>query len=129
MTSPGFSDFRELMDKWDAASRLFKESDLCLFFKKDGTVYGATEDGRITYARMKNPESKEDAEWAKEATFSAYDLDKSSSGEKVKSVFRSDDMKDIKVVTQDEAEKHLEKKGKKMPSISEDDEEKSMGEQ
>lgn len=129
MTSPGFSNFRELMDKWDKASRLFEESDLCLFFKKDDTVYGATENGRITYARMKNPESKEDAEWAKEATFSAYDLEKSSSGDKSMSVFRAEDMKKIKVVTQEEAEKELEKKGKKMPSISEEDEERPIGEE
>jgi hypothetical protein len=123
MTSPGFSDFRDLMDKWDEAARLFKESDLCLFFRKDGSLYGATETGRITYARMKNPESKEDVSWGNEATFAAYDLEKSADGKKSMSVFGKSDLKSMEMVTQEEAEKELEKKGKKMPAISEDDRE------
>lgn len=121
MTSPGFSDFRELMDKWDEASKLFNESDLCLFFRKDGSLYGATETGRITYARMKNPESKEDRNWSKEATFAAYDLEKSAEGKKAMSVFGKSDLKNMEMMSQEEAEKELEKKGKKMPAISEDD--------
>lgn len=123
MTSPGFSDFRQLMDKWDEAAKLFKESDLCLFFRKDGSLYGTTETGRITYARMKNPESKEDENWGKEATFAAYDLEKSADGKKSMSVFSKSDIKSMKMMTQDEVEKELEKKGKKMPAISEDDRE------
>jgi hypothetical protein len=129
MSSPGFSDFRELMDKWDNTSRLFTESDLCLFFRKDDTLYGATETGRITYARMKNPESKEDENWSKEATFSAYDLEKSADGKNTMSVFGKSDLKKIEAISQEDAEKELEKKGKKMPAISEEDQERTYGEE
>jgi hypothetical protein len=130
MDSPAFSKFRELMDKWDAKAHLFKENDLCLFFKKDGSLYGTTETGRITFARMKNPESKEDKDWAKEASFSAYDLEKSADGEKSMTVFHSDDIKDIDIVSQEKAEKHLEKKNKKMIVVSDDDDgEKKYGEE
>jgi hypothetical protein len=121
MTSPYFSSFRELMDKWDASSRMFVENDLCLFFKKDGIIYGANETGRITFARMKNPESKEDKEWAKEASFAAFDLEKSTDAEKTMSVFHSDDISSMKVISQDSAERRLEKKGKKMIVVSDDD--------
>jgi hypothetical protein len=130
MKSPAFSNFRELMDKWDAASRMFVENDLCLFFKKDGVIYGANETGRITFARMKNPESKEDKEWAKEASFAAFDLEKSTDAEKTMSVFHRDDIDDMKILTQDKVEKQLEKKGKKIIVVSDDgDGDKTYGEE
>lgn len=128
MDSPWFSNFRQLMDTWDKSSKLFKESDLCLFFKKDGVLYGATETSRITYARMKSPESKEDEAWKKEATFTAYDLEKSADGSKVKSVFNSEDADKLVLIDQERAEKEMEKKGKKLPSILEDDQEQTYGE-
>jgi hypothetical protein len=126
--TPAFSNFRELMDKWDKSFRLFKENDLCLFFKKDGVLYGATETSRITYARMRSPESKEDKAWKKEATFTAYDLEKSADGAKVKSIFNSEDADKLIPIDQEQAEKEMEKKGKKLPSILEDDEEQTYGE-
>jgi hypothetical protein len=121
MESPAFSNFRELMDRWDAASRMFVENDLCLFFKKDGVLYGTTETGRITFARMKNPESREDKDWAKEASFSAYDLEKSTDAEKSMSVFHSDDIESMEILPHDKVEKQLEKKGKKMIVVSDDE--------
>lgn len=121
MDSPSFSSFRQLMDKWDNSSRVFLENDLCMFFKKNGRLYGATETGRITFARIKNPESKEDMAWSKEATFTAYDLEKSAEGENSMSVFSKKDLKSLDVLSQEEAEKELANKGKKMPSIKDDD--------
>lgn len=121
MGSPSFSEFRELMDKWDKASKLFEENDLCLFFKKDGIIYGATEPSRITYARMKNPESKEDKSWKKEASFTAYDLEKTDGDNEVKRPFGYSDINNIKLISQEQAEKELKKQGKTIPVISEDD--------
>lgn len=115
-----FSDFRQLMDIWDEARRLMVESDLCLFFRKDGKLYGAGETSRITFARMKSPESKEDKEWSKDATFTAYDLEKTSDGRETMVVFSTADLPDMEVVDQEEAEKSLKKKGKKIPSPSDD---------
>ena len=123
-----FSEFRDLMDRWDEARRLMLEQDLCLFFRKDGRLYGATETGRITFARMKNPESKEDRAWMKDASFSAYDLEKSADGEEVASVFSAADLPDIKTVDEDEANRILKKKGKKLPAVSDDEEESPKGE-
>lgn len=117
-----FSEFRDLMDKWDRASRLMVESDLCLFFRKDGRLYGAGENSRITFARMKSPSSKEDRDWRKEATFTAHDLQKTSEGSTGMSVFSAADLPGIEVVDQDEAQRELKKKGISLPSVSDDDE-------
>jgi hypothetical protein len=123
-----FSEFRDLMEKWDRASRLMLENDLCLFFRKDGRLYGAGESSRITFARMKNPESKEDKEWRREATFSAYDLEK---GADATSVFSAADLPDIEIVDHDEAQKELKKKGKGIPVVPDEDDPKgkSIGEE
>lgn len=115
-----FSEFRNLMDKWDRASRLMVESDLCLFFRKDGRLYGAGENSRITFARMKNPSSKEDRDWRKEATFTAHDLQKTSEGSTGMSVFSAVDLPGIEIVDQDEAQRELKKKGMSLPSVSDD---------
>lgn len=121
------SDFRDLMDKWDEARRRMVESDLCLFFRKGGRLYGAGETSRITFARMKSPESKEDKEWSKDATFTAYDLEKTADGRETMVVFSSADLPDIKTVDQDKAEKALNKKGKKVPSVPGDEDGKPHG--
>lgn len=129
MSSPAFSEFRQLMDKWDASRHLFSEGDLCMFFKKDGVLYGTTESGRITFARMKNPDSKEDEDWRKEATLVAYDLEKTASGEKAMSAFGYKDIEKVEMVGEDDAERHLKAKGKTMPVVNGDvEDDKTIGE-
>jgi hypothetical protein len=98
------------------------ESELCLFFRKDGRLYGAGENSRITFARMKSPSSKEDRDWRKEATFTAHDLEKTSKGAAGMSVFSAADLPGIEIVDQDEAQRELKKKGTGLPSVSDDDE-------
>jgi len=122
-----FSEFRDLIDKWDRANRLMVESDLCLFFRKEGRLYGAGETSRITYARMKNPESKEDREWRKDATFTAHDLDKTAEGSDSMSVFSIADLPDMEMLDQDKVQKELKKKGKTLPSVPDDEDEEPMG--
>ena len=120
MNSPNFSDFRQLLDKWDEIKDNFnkkcimEDNDLSFLFKKDKVIYGTSENGRLTFARMKNPD-KEDAAWAKDATFSAYNLESEKPSE---TVFNKKDLEEIKVIDQEKAQKELDKKGKKMPSIS-----------
>lgn len=97
-----------------------------MFFTRDGSVYGATESGRITFARMKNPESKEDRAWRSDASMVLYDLEKGSDS---KVVVGYDELKDLKIISQDRAEEMLRKKGKDMPSVSEDDEEGGYSEE
>jgi hypothetical protein len=118
-SNPAFSSFRELMDRWDKNARLFEENDLCMFFKKDGIVYGATETGRIAYARMKSPESEDDRVWVKDASVVLYNLEKPIDDNKV--VMGVGDLLDLKPITKDKAEKILKNKGKELPSVNDDD--------
>lgn len=115
-----FSTFRELMNKWDNARKLMIENNLCLFFKKDGRIYASTEDGRLTFARMKNPDA-EDKAWAKDATFDAYDLEKTYDGNETRVIFGMADMPDIKIIDEKKVAKIMKKKGKQIPKISEDE--------
>lgn len=119
---PSFSKFRELMDKWDASRHLFQENDLCMFFKRDGVVYGVTENGRITYANIRKPESKKDAEMAKDASIVFYNLEEKDGETPVRIVVGSDSLDEFKPIDQESAEKILKKKGKEMPFVNEDDE-------
>lgn len=120
MNSPNFSNFRKLLDLWDNTKDAFnkkcliEDNDLVFFFKKDKILYGASENSRLTFARMKNPEPEEKT-WSKDATFSAYNLEAEKPNE---IVFGPKDLEKIKILDQKKVEKELNKKGKKMPSIS-----------
>lgn len=123
---PSFPSFKDFMDKRDA-SRFLKENDLCMFFKKDGVIYGTTESGRITFARMKNPETKDDKAWRKEASMIAYNLEKPEGENKV--VMDAEDLPDLEPMSQEAAEKALKRKGKELPSVKEDDDDEYYGEE
>ena len=72
-----------------------------LFFEKDKTIFGAPEESRLVFARMKNPEKGDDA-WAKSANFIGLDLNKAVSGEKSQNVFSAADLKKIRVIDERE---------------------------
>ena len=123
MNSLGFSSFRELLDIWDKNQNklkikvLLEDNGLVFFFKKDNTIYGATENNRLTFSRMKNPE-KEDLNWSKEASFTAINLEDK---ELSKNIFNKKNLEEIEIIDQEKAEKELAKKGKKMPAFSDSD--------
>jgi hypothetical protein len=120
-----------LLDKKDKLKNLLSVSVFVFFFKKDGSIYGVTEDGRLTFARMKNPE-EEDEEWVKESNFSATNLSKAINGEKSTSLFGIKDLKEIKILTSEQALLELAKKVKDLdnvvaPDIPEEDAEEPAG--
>src|SRR5581483_4126086 len=93
--SPAFSSFRKLMDIYDETMLLEKNKkearhnkvksiidgkNLIMFFKKNGSIFGAPEESRIVFARMKNPDETPD-DWDDEANFNAFDLIKALSGD------------------------------------------------
>lgn len=123
--SPGFSSFRSLLDQWD--ENILKENkkkqekqskvkniidgkNLIMFFKKGDSLFGAPEESRIVFARMKNPDTDDLPEdWGEDASFSAFDLVKALGGEGVENLFSLKDLPDIDVVTRDEIENSLMK--------------------
>lgn len=102
-----FSSFRILMNKWDNIKEDFEkkcaieDNNLAFFFKKDGKIYGAPEQSRLTFAKMKNP-NEDEKEFCADATFKGFDLD---SKEKKELIFTYKDLDDIEVVDKPDIKK------------------------
>lgn len=118
MWSLGFSKFRKLMDLWDEAvlqekhankvNGIIEINGLIFFFVKDGEVYGASEEGRLVFAKMKDPHDKDLDD--RLSSFAAYSLKKALAGHEVSRVFGKKDLKTIKVISQDKAVELLSNK-------------------
>lgn len=117
--SPAFSSFRHWMDRWDnyleneektqKINDIINGNQLILFFVKDGKVFGAPEESRVVFAKLKNPDDDIDDDWVKDANFAAFDLAKALGGEEIENIFSANDLKDIKVIEPEEVEKALQK--------------------
>lgn len=100
-----FSSFRTLLNKWDNIKEDFdkncviEDNGLVFFFKKEGKLYGAPEQSRLTFAKMKNP-NEDEKEFCKDATFKAFDLD--SKDEKKELIFTIKDLDEIEVMDKSE---------------------------
>lgn len=93
----------------DKASGIIDGNDFIFLFKKGDSYYGAGEDSRIVFARMKNPDKDLPPNWKKEASFVATDLKKALEGLKSQNIFYAKDLKDIKVMDREEVIKELAK--------------------
>lgn len=80
-----------------------------LFFQKDGEVYGAGEDSRVVFAKMKHPDDELPTNWEEESSFSAHNLKKILNGEQGYHLFRKSDLKSIKIIDREDAVKKLDK--------------------
>lgn len=121
MQSPGFSKFREwitnefLIEKEteEKINHMIDSNGYILFFKKDKDVFGAGEDSRLVFAKMKSPDEDMPKRWKDEASFSADNLNKSVKGEPSQHVFNNDDLKEMDVIDREEAVKALKKVAEK----------------
>lgn len=128
MESPGFSKFRALMDIWD--EYLFEEdihgqvesmidsAGYVVFFKFNKEIFGAGEDSRVVFARMKNPDEDMPKNWEEEASFSADNLNKKTRGEPGTQVFHKSDLKKIKIIDREKAVEQLRKIAEKTGGVS-----------
>lgn len=129
---PQFSAFRNLMTAWDECvywegvqdqvRMLLDGQNLIFFFTKNKEFFGAPEDSRVTFARMKNPDADSPAEWGDEATFLAVNLSKALTGAHSMAMFSKKDLKAIKVVDKEKIEDALLVAAKKddVPSLRTD---------
>ena len=92
---------------------LIDQSGLILFFKKDGDIFGATEDSRVLFAKMKSPDDDMPADWENEASFTADNLNKKIRGEPGQHVFSKEDFKKMEIIDREDAVKALKKEAKK----------------
>jgi hypothetical protein len=89
--------------------KMFVDSQgLIFFFKKGKEYFGAGEDSRVVFAKMKNPDDDLPDGWGDEANFSATNLSKMVKGEPTTHIFSKSDLKKIKVVDREKVLDELE---------------------
>jgi hypothetical protein len=131
---PHFSSFRQLMHVWDEAvdrqqiQDMIDGNNFVFFFKKKNEIFGAPEESRLIFAKIKNPDEEASKEWVKEASFAAVNFNRALQGEKIKNIFGEKDINDIKIMEKEEAINSLTKiaatlTGKKIQKDLSDDEE------
>jgi hypothetical protein len=112
-----------LLDEWDIfcaeedlkdkIHSLVEGPSFVFFFKKGDIVYGAPEESRVTFARMKTDDKDMPEGWEEEATFMAINLTKVVRNDPgAQTVFSYKDIKKIKVLDKKQAYKKLLKQSK-----------------
>lgn len=87
--------------------------NMVLFFVKDGVIYGAPEDSRLVFARLKSKGDEDGEKWKKEADFLVVNLSSVISDDRISQTFMGKkDLRKIKVIDKEEAEKQLMKSKK-----------------
>ena len=90
---------------------------LIFYFRYKDEVYCAPEGSRVTFAKMKDPDDEDHTPgWLREANFMATNLTKMGQGQQVQTIFGEKDLKDVDVLSKEEAydalEEFFEKEGK-----------------
>lgn len=118
--SPAFSQFREIMDTWDrhcvlqeaekSIHDLMDRHGMILFFKKNDDLFGAPEESRLIFAKLKNDKPEDDDPmipgFRDEAKFIGINLLKSMFGspeDSIENMFGNEDIPHIQVCDRDEA--------------------------
>lgn len=112
MRSYRFSNFRDFLENENQAIIKSMLDNYIMFFKKDGEVFGASENSRIIFANMKNPSDDLPKGWHDEASFAAVNLTRGVHGEPSQCVFSHKDLKKIHVIDEDKAMQELLKQSK-----------------
>lgn len=99
----------------DRVRAIIDRGDFVMFFSKDNDVFGATEDGRIVFASLKNPGDEEPIGWDKEATFMAKNLSNMIRGGGTQVVFDHSDLKKIHIIDSEVAYRKLLKQSEIEP--------------
>jgi hypothetical protein len=132
METPGTS-FQDLIDKWNKVflkeeknkeqkhskvKNAIDGQNIIMFFKKGDGIFGAPEESRLVFAQLKNP----DGEMPDDASFPAFDLIKGMNGSSSQSMFSTNDLPKIEIITRDNAERALmqcpEKEMEEMPTMN-----------
>jgi hypothetical protein len=79
--------------------------NLILFFTKGRNIYGAPEESRVIFARMKDPDENLD-----DAQFAAFDLLKALLGQESQHIFGMNDLDNIHVKDRKDIENMLSKR-------------------
>ncbi len=121
--SPAWSSFRPLLDKWDDHLALEQEKNdigdhldkhgCIMFFKRGDDIFGAPEESRLMFAKMKGKDDDVSDQWRKEAHFLGINLIQSLLGQSMENLFSNQDLPKIKLIDKENAVEELMKKKKK----------------
>jgi hypothetical protein len=111
------------MDKWDLVCEereqiskvhqlLDRTGEFVFFFEFEKSVYGAPEDSRIVFAKLKHPDEDMVGKAKEEANFIAVNLDKIIEGQGTQRIFGIKDVGKIHVIDKETAAEKLGKKAK-----------------
>lgn len=116
--STGFRKWLHITeDAKEKIESMIDEGEYILFFKKGGDIFAASEDSRVAFAKMKNPDADMPRNWEEEASFTADNMDKMLRGEPGQHVFSKKDINEMKVM---DREKVIEELGEKAQSLGDD---------
>ena len=82
------------------------ENELSLFFEYEKEIFGADEDARLTFAKLKIPDEDYHPSWDEAASFLAINITRGLKEENIpKKMFYKKDIKKIKIVNDEEVKK------------------------
>ena len=112
-SSPLGYETREIINNWDAvlvkeqknrSIKMFLGSgSFVMYFEFEGNIYACNENSRVTYSKIIKPNEEGDESWGKEATMTAFNLSNAVRGKPAQEIFDYEDMKNISVISKDEA--------------------------
>ena len=89
--------------KHNKVQSLVNGQNLILFFTKNSALFGAPEESRLVFAKMKSPDEDMPDGWEDEANFIAFDLMRALAGERIENMFGKKDLNDIKIIDPEKA--------------------------
>ena len=116
-------EVRSLIDAWDKV--LVKETkdrnikmflsgqQFVMYFIYNNDVYGCSENSRVTYSRMLQPDEETTEDWIKEANFMAFNISKAIQGKPAQEMFDHEDVDKIQVISKEIAYDELVKVAEK----------------
>jgi hypothetical protein len=91
-------------DQKNKLKMMLDGGNMLFFFDYKNEVFGAPESGRVTFAKMKDPDDPDNTDgWRKEANFMATSLTKAGQGIGQQRIFGEKDISDIDVLDKEEA--------------------------
>jgi hypothetical protein len=120
---PAFSSFRELITKWDRCLDIQEEKTMIgdqldrhgciMFFRRGDDLFGAPEESRLTFAKIKSEDDDITDQWRQEAKFIAINLIQALLGQTTQNLFGLKDIPGLKLIDRENAVEHLWKQKKK----------------
>ena len=93
--------FKEFIKDKENIDKFIDKNELILFFKKNDSIFGAPEDSRVIFAKLKSDDDDMPTNWKDEANFIAMNLMSSLDKDPVENMFSYKDLNDIKVLDKD----------------------------